>query len=49
LELRPESETEFFIREDRNVSVAFRRDPGGGNVQLVLNQGGRTVEAKKVK
>ncbi len=49
IELLPESETQFFIREDRNVSVTFRKDPGGGNVQLILNQGGRTVEAKKVK
>ncbi len=49
IELLPESETEFFIREDRNVSVSFRREPGGGNVQLVMNQGGRAVEAKKVK
>jgi hypothetical protein len=49
IELLPESETQFFIREERGVSVTFRKDPGGRDVQLILNQGGRTVEAKKVK
>ena len=49
LELLPESETEYFIREDRNVSVSFRQNAGGGPVRLFVNQRGQPVEAKKIK
>jgi hypothetical protein len=47
-ELLPESETEYFIREDRNVSVTFRQNAGGGPVRLFVTQRGQTTKAKKL-
>jgi predicted alpha/beta superfamily hydrolase len=49
MELLPESETEYFIRESRTTSISFRRDAGGGPVRLFISQGGQPVEAKKIK
>ena len=48
LELLPESETEYFIREDRNVSFSFRPN-SNGPARLLITQGGRTTEGKKIK
>jgi hypothetical protein len=48
IELLPESATEYFIREDRNVSISFRPN-SNGPVRLFVTQGGKTTEGKKIK
>jgi predicted alpha/beta superfamily hydrolase len=49
VELLPESETEYFIRESRATSVSFHSNAGDGPVRFFVNQGGQTIEAKKIK
>jgi len=49
IELVPESETEYFIRENGGVSFSFRRDGPGGAVRLSVSQQGQTVTAKKIR
>lgn len=44
----PASETNFFFRVVR-ADITFVKDPGGGVTHLVLNQGGRQMNAKKIK
>ncbi len=48
VELFPESETKFFLKEVE-AQVEFVKDASGEVTGLVLNQGGRTMPAKKVK
>ena len=47
-ELSPTSETNFFIKVVR-ADITFVKDPAGRVTHLVFNQGGRQVNAKKIK
>jgi len=48
LELYPESETKFFLKEV-DAQIAFVRDEEGKVIKLVLHQSGREISAKKIK
>jgi CubicO group peptidase (beta-lactamase class C family) len=48
LELRPESETKFYLKE-ADAEITFVKDDDGNVTKLILRQGGRETEAKRVK
>ena len=47
-ELFPTSETEFFLKVVE-AQVTFVRDEAGKVTQLILNQNGRKMPAKKIR
>jgi len=47
VEIHPESETEFFLKEV-DAQVSFKRDDNGKVEGLTLHQGGRDIQAKRV-
>ena len=48
VEIHPESETEFFLKEV-DAQISFKRDDNGQVEELILHQGGRDIEAKRVE
>lgn len=48
VELFPETETKFFIKE-ADVGISFVKDDAGKVVRLIIHQGGEETPAKKVK
>jgi CubicO group peptidase (beta-lactamase class C family) len=48
LELFPESETNFFLKEV-DAQIVFVRDEEGKVIKLILHQSGRVISAKKIK
>ena len=48
IELVPESDTQFFVREV-NAQVSFVKDEKGVVTALILNQNGQKIEGKKIK
>jgi len=47
-ELKPDSESQFTV-SSVNARITFQKDANGTVTGLVLNQGGRKIEAKKIK
>ena len=47
-ELRAESETQFYVKE-ASAEIAFVKDDDGKVTKLILRQGGRETEGKRVK
>ena len=48
IELLPESDTQFFVKEV-NAQVSFVKDEKGTVTALILNQNGQKIEGKKIK
>ena len=48
IELLPESETQFFVKEV-NAQVSFVKDEKGTVTALILNQNGQKIEGKRIK
>lgn len=48
VELFPESETKFFLKE-ANIQITFIKDNAGKTSGLVLRQNGQDIKAKKIK
>jgi hypothetical protein len=48
IELLPEAENKFFVRETEGF-VTFTRNDKGEVIEAVIEMGGRTIRAKKVK
>jgi hypothetical protein len=47
-ELRAESETQFYVKE-AGAEITFVKDDDGTVVKLILRQGGRETEGKRVE
>jgi hypothetical protein len=48
IELLPESDTQFFVKEV-NAQVSFVKDEKGVVTALILNQNGQKIEGKRIK
>jgi len=48
IELLPESDTQFFVKEV-NAQVSFVKDEKGMVTALILNQNGQKIEGKRIK
>ncbi len=48
LEMFAETETKFFLKVN-DAQIEFVKDPTGKVTKILLNQGGRQAEAKRVK
>ncbi|CAN5764091.1 hypothetical protein BH24ACI1_BH24ACI1_03230 [soil metagenome] len=48
IELLPESDTQFFVKEV-NAQVSFLKDEKGVVTALILNQNGQKIEGKRIK
>lgn len=48
-ELLPESDSQFFLSSDDDITFAFQKDAEGAVAKVIIHAGQQTFEAKKVR